>query len=207
MPRIKVILTSMAMVSLLMLTTCDKPDLTLMPTAMSTPAATATSPADLIADWEIYRNEEQGYEIRYPRDFAIEERNYGTEFIPPSYQKNQGCEPSCPTFMFIHIEGTNAGESLEHWIKEYWGLEEFREFRITPEESDWWIDCIEEVTIGEHIQGYKLHLWRQAWGENHYYGKHNDLVIDIQREEIGLGCSSYPDDAVFNQMLSTFRFI
>ncbi|MCD4780236.1 MAG: hypothetical protein K8S27_06795 [Candidatus Omnitrophica bacterium] len=204
---IKVILTSMAMVSLLMFTTRDKPDLTLMFAAMSPPASMATSPSDLIADWEIYRNEEQGYEIRYPRDFAIVEGSYGTEFIPPSYQKNQGCEPICPTFMFIRIDRATAGESLEHWIKEYWGLKEFREFRTTPEASDWWIDFIKGVTIGEHIQGYKLHLWRQAWGVNHYYGKRNDLRIDIQRGEIGLGFSSYPDDAVFNQMLSSFSLI
>ncbi len=205
MPSIKMILISMAMIGLLMLTTCDTSDLTLMPTAMSAPALAATSPAALIADWEIYSNEEQGYEIRYPRDFVIEEGSYGTKFIPPSYPKSPDCLPHCPVFMLTRIEVTNA-ESLEEWIKEHWHLEEFREFRITPEESNWWIDCIEKITIGEHIQGYKLHLWRQAVGESHYYGKHNDLVIDIIRWYTGRGCSPYSDDAVFNQMLSTFRF-
>lgn len=174
-------------------------------------AGSKISPKEDILNWKTYgyRNtaEAYGYEIRYPRDFIIKESSYGIKFIPPEYQEIKEYQPHSSTFMSIHIEKINPKESLENWIKEHWHLKEFKEFEISPEENPGWIDCIKRVTIGKDIQGYMVHLWRQAWGECHYYVRHKNIVIDIVGGRIGLDWSSCSDDSTFNQMLSAFRFI
>ena len=49
-----------------------------------------TKPEDKTANWKTYRNEEYGFEIKYPKDFTIENINHqGIKVVFPESYKNQ----------------------------------------------------------------------------------------------------------------------
>ena len=154
--------------------------------------------------WRVYQSEKYGYEIRYPDDLTVEEASLGPLFLSSDdLLSREDPDPHFHTYtMLIVTEETEAGKSLEEQIKERFDLSEFREFESSPEESEGSIDEIRSIRINEGRAGYFVHEWIQAYPVCHYLFKHKDLVIDLQGKD--LKCK---ESSIFNQMLSTFRFL
>lgn len=202
----------------------EQPPTATLPEAPETPSSSPTEASSTpttnqteinTSDWVIYRNENAKYEIKHPRDVIIAEESAGTKFSPPAYE---GCPPprgdfaphECPLFMVIMVQEADPEQSLDDWLTErlarFWAIQQLKEFKITTEENNYGLDCVEKTTIGKGISGWRIHSWSQAWGKWDYYTKNRNRVVTIQTGRIGLSCSN-PIDPLFAQMLSTFRFL
>lgn len=167
---------------------------------------------DETASWQTYKNTQYGFEIKYPKDddkkIQIDENSSGVVISTAEERNCVGGD--CPTFMYlapIYTELNVLSNSLEKLIKDGYVLKAFKEFQITKEESNGNIDYIKRINFGNNIQGYLLHEWAQASGACHYIAKEGNRSIDIERTEVGIASLNCNNDYMFNQMLSTFRFL
>ena len=151
-------------------------------------------------NWKTYRNEKYGFEFKYPDDWTIEETSMGVLFLSSQDRKNRQIEdPHFHTFsMFVTVsKETTPQEEL----KKRFGLTEIKEFKISPEESNWSVDEVKKITIGESFQGYYIHHWIQSFPECYYIFEADNRVFQIQRD----GRYECLDDETFNLVLSTFK--
>jgi len=160
--------------------------------------------------WRIYQNKEYGWEISYPNNFIVKKSNDRVVFtspeniitlISPEIELWGGKYYS--DFIWIRVEKVDVGQALEEWVAKELGLKEFKEFEISPEESGWNIDSVEKIIVGENIPAVKVHGWAQAYDYNLRYIKYKNIIIAIEND-----CFSGSENtSIFNQMLSTFRFL
>jgi len=155
--------------------------------------------------WKIYQDKVYGWEISYPKNFFVKtDGDYVVFSSPQNIITLTSPEVELWGGKYYHdfltIRTIESTKTLEEWIKERFELEEFKEFKITPEESDWGIDTIEKIMIGKDIQGYKVHGWIQAYDYTYWYIKYKDKIIEFDTT----GSENTP---LLTQMLSTFRFL
>jgi adenylate kinase family enzyme len=161
--------------------------------------------------WKVYQNKEYGWEISYPNNFVIEENDDRIVFTSPenvitltSPEIRLWGGKYYDDFVWIHIdEKLDTEQTLEEWVAKEYGLEEFKEFEMTPEESGWAIDSIKKIIVGENIPAIKIHGWAQAFDYNRRYIKHKNIIIAIENSVF----SGSENTSIFHQMLSTFRFL
>lgn len=149
--------------------------------------------ADLTADWKTYRNEDNGFEIKYPPNWEIikEKNNAFVIFADKEeaeiQKEKRAGEIRCGAGVYIY--DNEKGYSLYDWAIEKWGKPEERE-----------LGKISKVKI-KNFQGIKYEFISMGIETNILFSK-NNRVIDITATFNS--CSSL--DAIFNQMLFSFKF-
>lgn len=144
-----------------------------------------------------------GYIIKYPKNFSADSR-YNCQQISGN--------PENKFRMLISSLPTKENLSLKKWLKAVpfsnYSLDKFEEFQISPEESNWGIDCIKEVKINKNISGYFIHLWTRhenKWGVCSYYFKRGRMITKLEMMEPGLECSSCLENEILNKIISSIR--
>ncbi len=146
------------------------------------------------ADWKTYRNEEYGFEVKYPEDWKIitkTVRSTGTEI---EFYKNKDTKISIRSG-FRYSQNLGRNYSLEEWITE--SKEAIKKYQLNLKE--------EEIKI-DNVQATKL-SYRNTQDLTTYeiYTQKEGLMYEI----IVLFNSSNENiyNQTFNQILSTFKFI
>lgn len=158
------------------------------------------------ANWQTYRNEEYGFEIKYPQGFSIDPSS-GRQTISPSsesvpnlvmyFAANEwlGQQLNYPT-IGITVSRTNL--TAKQWVEE--------NFLVGPEPGQYdpyhgRSKEITETTIGN----YPVLQFDYFFASGHsrymvFRGK--DTVISLSNNVTGFG----DNEEIYNQMLSTFKF-
>jgi len=148
---------------------------------------------DETASWKTYRNEEYGYEIRYPSEWIIIKEDpkfvvFADEEETKIQKEKQAGEIRCSAGVWLY--DNDEGLSLYDWVVNKWGEPEKR-----------YLGKISKVEIN-NLEGIKYEFESMGLETNVLFSK-NNKVIDIQTTFDG--CTDL--QTIFNQMLSTFRFI
>ncbi|MBU3964669.1 hypothetical protein KJ562_03055 [Patescibacteria group bacterium] len=169
------------------------------PVSATTP--TSTPPIDETTDWETYRNEEYGYEIRYPNFYYISEKSDYVLFRNEEYKENPsgGCE------FIIYIKSNPLNKSLEEWFADNSTEAEFGT-DVHQESGKSYFNSKEaqlEKTIVSDQEALKFYQ---------IGGYPNDNIIVLFKKDINIIEISYypncsPELNTFEQILSTFKFI
>jgi hypothetical protein len=160
---------------------------------------------DETADWKTYTNEEYRFEMKYPKDWLVQD----SVFIDPVNRQdfiNKGIEPLTgakftslddPTLtvsLIVHNNYNN--DTLEEWLKVY------QETSPTGASLSW----KEEFSIAGE-KGLKGGFGCcMTYRQSAFLTKGN-RVYQLEGGLRDLQAGTYENDAIFNQMLSTFRFI
>jgi len=162
-----------------------------------------------ISDWKIYRNEEYGFELKYPPDWFVEKSATGEEIYFKFGEKRRIIIPEEGE---INVE--KIGLTIRIVRKESGILENLISERFLPLEED---ETIEPITFGvEDYKGILVKKFKTVGVVKlipRVFIKRNDSLYELEGEIPSLVTSSeffstqYNYDKVYNQMLSTFRFL
>jgi len=144
-------------------------------------------------DWKTYRNEEYRCEVKYPSEWVIiKESTESTIFADKkeveAQKEKQAGEIRCSAGIWFY--NNDKGLSLYDWAIDKWGDPEKRE-----------AGKISEVKIND-LEGIKYEFMSMGTETNVLFSKDNK-IIDLQATFDG--CDNL--HTIFNQMLSTFRFL
>mgnify|MGYP000400851006 CR=1 FL=1 len=155
---------------------------------------------DETANWKTYKNEKYGYEIKYPADWYLNEwpDKHAVGFRTYSPDEMPQIDDS-----LINIEIEQEYSSIDDWINE---------FKTTTEEGmeSWGMNFFqEEIMIGNE-KGYKIGFVGEENGQKAYLFVsivlYRDGNVFIFQQSSPIECQRL-ECKIFNQMLSTFKFI
>ena len=156
---------------------------------------------DETADWKTYRNEEYGYEIKYPPNFYYDECEICDTHV--SFQELDRWEGSYE-WPRLGIEKFNSGDfSLLDWLKQRWLLQDIDigTQNYYQENLNKILDKREGLSINNY-QAIKLSLDFSS-------GNYDIFIYNGTNTIVKATCVSSAEDIskTCNQMLSTFRFL
>jgi len=133
--------------------------------------------------WQTYRNEEFGFEVRFPRDWSHEKDNLANFFFPPEMKGNrQG------SIVVIVIDKANLPPPIElNTQRQAYDISHLKTLRVVKWEG-------KEIPVKETGSAYEQYL-AQVENESYIFRFSFQNLLDRKY------------DVVFDQILSTFRFV
>jgi len=147
------------------------------------------------SNWNVYKNEEYGFEIKYPKDwkYKIQEgglgMDYGINFIDSENKNN---------FIFFNLgpASYSVKDADKHAQKDF----EIRDLKIESKE-DVIIDGIKGVKyISDYDNPINKKYISACWIKDNFYLLETYIKLENKSNEIVI-------ISIFNQMLSTIKFI
>ncbi|HDZ54290.1 MAG TPA: hypothetical protein ENI19_00145 [Candidatus Nealsonbacteria bacterium] len=164
-------------------------------------------PEDETVNWKTYRNEEYGFEVKYPSDFYFVEYDDKKQitFESKKWENYQANHP------FINISIYETDLSVKDWIED-----NFSPIQLSQKGDEEIVSGVQnEVTSKiEHkiIAGSDatiFYWWGVSGGGDNAVFKNGNILYHLQRHLAG--SLENPEDTVprklFDQMLSAFKFI
>jgi len=159
---------------------------------------------DETLNWKTYRNEEYGFEIKYPTNWSVKKEGLGSvvsEFVtkqiePLAQIKFVSSEDPAKTVSII-ISNNSKGYSLEAWIRIY---------QETSPVGPSFLGQVDEFTIDEN-KGIKGWFGCCMTYKQTVFLTKGNKTYQIEGGIRDLKTGTYNYEEVFNQMLSTFRFL
>lgn len=155
---------------------------------------------DETADWNVYQNEEYGFEMKYPGDWKIKEATIADSEGP----KPISVFTLCPKDkIYYHTVGGYTRGTMNPIGTEIWSMEDYQKKGISG---------AKKVLISDNLSALYS---KNALGEIFYVIQYpNKNIVVIFRSEIDMILTDPSEAAeaeelkkVFNQILSTFKFI
>jgi len=166
---------------------------------------------DKTANWKTYRNEEYGFEIKYPSNFFVESEGFQPQepvvFIvsfADEQWKNKGVHNPA---VYIYVIKTTL--SSQEWLEE--NGTPISVFCGGPEEPCpkksylyYGVSNVKEVNINNTPVLQFQHYGVSGSNKSTLFKKEPDTLYKIDAHSSGIGI--FPQD-IYDQMLSTFRFL
>lgn len=183
------------------------------PTASATAGSAGLIPWPLPVDWKIYRNEEYGFEVRYPPDFNVtESESYqSVTFESKRWEGNRIHNPC----IIVDVQETTL--SVLEWLDQnrifgpLYRDEQGQMYIYSGRSGTLTKEPVETLTI-DGAEAIKFFWWGVSGGGDHVLVKNRNepsLLYDIERHLAGR--LHNPEETVpkelFGQMLSTFKFL
>ncbi|MCL5411724.1 MAG: hypothetical protein M1150_03215 [Patescibacteria group bacterium] len=164
-------------------------DNTSVPTSKT---STSSASPSATANWKTYTNNLYGYSVKYPKDWTYVENTISTKFYPPNIGS---------------FEGSFENNTIDQSKVPVMGIEVLtRPFSTSPtsNQNQNGIDLITEYKEMT-ISGVKGHYYRT----NQCAPKCTirlDLPLNVGKKTLSVYATVDSDMAIFNQILSTFKF-
>ncbi len=163
---------------------------------------------DETADWKVYKNEEYGFEVRYPENYSLEQGVYTSDekyrkswvqLTNPEWSDQKVNNPS----LIIDLIETEL--SLEEYIKEMGDKGSIMDETCSKEAIYCSLKEKGDIYIGDgNILGLQFSSAAASGSDEHILVKNKGYIIDLRKHNSGMG--EFSDD-IYRKILSTFKFI